>query len=318
MRTWLKIGLAALVTLLVARAVDPAAIVDTVSRAEPIWVIGALSLLIPNLVVESEIWYALLRRVAPGSTRLDALRGVVAGFPLGFVTPGRVGEFAGRALAIDTNNRLGVGLSVAAARLPELLALLVAGLAALTYTVYAESMTFPGSKAVGAVSVGAVVLLLSLLTAPAKAVRIMARLIPAGKLRREIEFLGTVRSRTTLRLAVLSALRLGIYSSQFWLLAHAFLPSMDTLGVYNVILLTFLVKTVIPPFTFLDLGVREGAAAFFFGLFGFGASVGFSAAFALFLVNVVVPTLAGLALLLIPSGRPEVTANVVALQRGVE
>lgn len=303
MKTWLKIGLAVLVTVLVAQAVNPAAILETAREAHPIWVMGALLLLLPNLILESEIWYVLLRRVAPKSTRAEAFRGVLAGFPFGFVTPGRVGEFAGRTLTINTENKLGVGLSVAAARLPELLALLIAGSAALAYTLYAKSAHFPGSTIVAVVSLGAVVLLLYGLFAPARVGRIVARLIPEGRLRQEIVFLGEAGRGRTLRLAALSFARLGIFSLQFWILAHALLPSLDPLVTFNAILLTFLVKTVIPPFTFLDLGVREGAAAFFFGMFGLGASVGFSAAFGLFLINVVIPTLAGLALLWIPSSR---------------
>ncbi len=303
MKTWLKIGLAVLVTLLVAQAVNPEAILETVLHAHPVWVLGALVLLLPNLLLESEIWYVLLRRVAPESTRAEALRGVIAGFPFGFVTPGRVGEFAGRTLTIGSENRLGVGLSVAAARLPELLALLIAGNAALAYTLYAKSMYFPGSTVVAVVSLGAVAVLLYGLFAPASVGRIVAGLIPEGRLRKEIAFLGEAGRGSTLRLAALSFARLGIFSLQFYILALALLPSIDPIATFNAILLTFLVKTVVPPFTFLDLGVREGAAAFFFGMLGLGASVGFSAAFGLFLINVVIPTLAGLALLWSPSSR---------------
>lgn len=57
-------------------------------------------------------------------------------------------------------------------------------------------------------------------------------------------------------------------------------------------------KTIIPPISFGELGIREGASVFFISLFGESASTGFNASIFLFLINILVPSLVGLILLL--------------------
>ena len=57
-------------------------------------------------------------------------------------------------------------------------------------------------------------------------------------------------------------------------------------------------KTIIPPISLGELGIREGASVFFITLFGESASVGFNASIFLFFINVLIPSLIGLTLLL--------------------
>lgn len=56
-------------------------------------------------------------------------------------------------------------------------------------------------------------------------------------------------------------------------------------------------KTIIPPVSFGELGIREGASVFFIQQFGESASVGFNASIFLFLINVLLPSLIGLLLI---------------------
>lgn len=53
-------------------------------------------------------------------------------------------------------------------------------------------------------------------------------------------------------------------------------------------------KTVVPPISFGELGIREGASVFFIQQFGELASVGFNASIFLFFINVLIPALFGL------------------------
>jgi uncharacterized membrane protein YbhN (UPF0104 family) len=57
-------------------------------------------------------------------------------------------------------------------------------------------------------------------------------------------------------------------------------------------------KTIIPPVSLGELGIREGASVFFITLLGESASVGFNASIFLFFINVLIPSLIGLTLLL--------------------
>jgi len=57
-------------------------------------------------------------------------------------------------------------------------------------------------------------------------------------------------------------------------------------------------KTIIPPVSLGELGIREGASVFFITKLGESASTGFNASIFLFLINVLIPSVIGLTLLL--------------------
>jgi uncharacterized membrane protein YbhN (UPF0104 family) len=57
-------------------------------------------------------------------------------------------------------------------------------------------------------------------------------------------------------------------------------------------------KTMIPPISLGELGIREGASVFFITQLGETASTGFNASIFLFFINVLIPSLIGMILLL--------------------
>jgi len=57
-------------------------------------------------------------------------------------------------------------------------------------------------------------------------------------------------------------------------------------------------KTMIPPVSLGELGIREGASVYFLTQFGETASVAFNASIFLFIINLLIPALVGLVLLL--------------------
>jgi len=70
---------------------------------------------------------------------------------------------------------------------------------------------------------------------------------------------------------------------------------MNYLWAGNLIMF---VKTVIPPISLGELGIREGASVFFLTKFGELPSVAFNASIFLFLINILLPALVGLILML--------------------
>jgi hypothetical protein len=68
-------------------------------------------------------------------------------------------------------------------------------------------------------------------------------------------------------------------------------------GAYLGVALVFFAKSAVPSVTLGDLGVRESAAVFFLGFYGVAEAAAFNASLGLFAVNILLPALAGLALL---------------------
>ncbi len=112
----------------------------------------------------------------------------------------------------------------------------------------------------------------------------------AGKLLRTLD-------RQRLRsLLILSSLFYATFLLQFFFLLLAFGP-IDALSAIAGICTIMLVKTVIPPVTVGELGIREGASVYVLGHAGIAAAAAFNASLLLFAINVVLPSIAGLALL---------------------
>ena len=57
-------------------------------------------------------------------------------------------------------------------------------------------------------------------------------------------------------------------------------------------------KTIIPPISLGELGIREGASVYFLTQFGETASAAFNASIFLFIINLLIPAVVGLVLLL--------------------
>lgn len=293
----IKIALAAVVVAVVAATIRPEELFQTAKGADGLWLVAAVALLPANIVVEAAIWLPLLRLLLPDTRLLSAIRGVVGGYPLGFFTPGRVGEFAGRAWSMQGGDRTEIGISVAAARLPELAVLLVAGLAAVLTSIFSRELVFAGQTLFVGLTAAATAIVSAAVLMPSRAASFARGLTKLSSITNRLEFLERVNGNIVLTLVTLSFVRLLVYCSQFVFLAAAFAPQASFSAMYRAVLATFTAKAIIPPVTFLDVGIREGAGAFFFDRFGIGAAVGFNAAACLFAINVVLPTIVGLPLI---------------------
>jgi uncharacterized membrane protein YbhN (UPF0104 family) len=85
---------------------------------------------------------------------------------------------------------------------------------------------------------------------------------------------------------------------QYALLVVAFSNHNQFLNYFWAGNLMMFAKTIIPPVSLGELGIREGASVFFITQLGESASTGFNASIFLFFINVLIPSLIGLTLLL--------------------
>ncbi len=286
-------ALAALVHL-----VDWRALVDAARDARPVWVLAALALLPVNLGLEAYRWHRLVRRLVPALRFRQSFAAVLSGYPLGLLTPGRVGDYVGRALYLrDVPPGPSAALTFAE-RMATLAACLVFGLAVLPAFVRAhvEAGVLAWTAVLGVALLGAAALLV-LLVHPPLGRTVLTTLLPFRRLRRALRALDLFDGRDAAILLALSALRYGVFSTQFVLLIQAFAPGASWGGAYAGVVLVFFAKSAIPAITLGDLGVRESAAVFFLGAYGIAEAAAFNASLGVFAVNILLPALSGLVLL---------------------
>jgi hypothetical protein len=264
------------------------------------WVALAVSLLPLNVGLETYRFHRLLRASTKSAAPSFAATAVavIGAYPLGLLTPGRVGDYVGRALYLR-----GTPASITAAltfleRTATLACCIAFGAIALPFWL-AGSEAAAGWAWLAPAGAVAAILLATLVLSPGTAKRFIGLMLPFRRLRPAITALGSLPSSEARLLLALSAVRYVVFSAQFVLLVRAFADAeawgpQSWLGVAAGVTLVFFAKSAVPGVTLGDLGVREGAAVFF--LASFGEAAAFNASLGLFATNLLVPALAGLTL----------------------
>jgi len=243
----------------------------------------ATILLLPNLLTQLAKWLHLLRLAEQKTPLKSAWRSLIIGYPLGFVTPGRLGEISRAFFIKEVPTKNAVSLFIID-KVATSCMTIGFGCCALLLMPKLHFPTWISAALI--ITPTSIALLIATSTLWPN---FYARLTPlaAGSFLRRTQ-IGLIwlwslafYATFTLQLILLVATFSGRLTSAFLLAAPA----------------TFFIKTVLP-IAFGDLGIRESAAVFFFGQIEIPEAVAFNASLTLYLINVVIPTLAGLPTLL--------------------
>ena len=273
----LKGVLAVVAVVALVHVVEPSEVMRAVSHADPRWALLALALVPVNIGLEAYRWGRLVRRLAPEVRHRDVLRAVVGSYPLGLLTPGRLGDYVGRAVYLRA---IPAGASAALTfgeRMATLAACLVGGLVALVPYLHGQEAASPLWTAVMGIGWVATLALVGMILFPGLARTTIGTLLPFAPIRRAVGAFAQIPQEESVTLLLLSGVRYVVFSAQFVLLARAAVLFGALAGV---------------------LGVREGAAVYFLGNVGMGQAAALDASLALFGLNLLLPALVGVPLLL--------------------
>ena len=257
-------------------------------------------LLVPlNWGLEAWKWHRLARHLEPVSFG-RSLRAVLVGLTLGFATPNRVGDYAGRILALKSARRLDALGAVFLGRYAQLVVTVLAGAAGLLFFVlkfYLNGYPAAGlGVTLAALALGAAVLLPLYRSRILLAVLTLLR--PLRRFRRFLAVMPTYPAGALHALLAISALRYGVFCLQFLLLLRAYGTTAPPGPGLAAVAGTFFLKSLVPSLNALaDVGVRELSATHLFGLLGQPALPVLSASLSLWVLNIALPSAAGLLLL---------------------
>ena len=305
LRIGLKLVLAGAVLCIVASVVDLRRSIESVASAPALPLLLAALLVVPNLGLQHAKWLLLARNAIPGLRQRDAARSLFIGFSLALVTPARAGEFGGRAYALHAPDPAAVAGLTALDKLASMIVTLSLGIAGCV--LYAQRFgAWSVPLRVGAASAAAVLVLLAIgfvlfrrHARPTAAVR-RGRITVAAF--RALSAARIVPARTIAALLGLSLVFYLVFIAQFVFLLRAIgggSVATCIAGAATVMLL----KTIIPPLTFGELGIREGVTVFVFAPLGVAAAAAFDASILLFALNVLLPALVGTGMLLLFNDR---------------
>ena len=251
--------------------------------------VWALVLLIPNIGIQLAKWGYLVRRVRPEMSIREVISSLFIGFSFGMISPGRMGEMA-RGLGVPGESRTKMagltlvdrGHSFAVTAIAATIGLMM---------LYPRIACAPGLVVICAM----VWVCLQAGRLRAGLRRLAGRLPFRERTSLLIDSLESLDPGVSLRLLIFSLAFNLIFFAQFHLLLSAF-AGVSWVRTMPLIPMVFVIK-VLFPITLIDLGVREFASIALFGRIGVEQAGALNASFLLFLIDVVVPGLVGLAFL---------------------
>ncbi|UCE17901.1 MAG: flippase-like domain-containing protein [Gemmatimonadota bacterium] len=238
-----------------------------------------------NLIFQLIRWHYILKTVAIAVTPRHAFKSILAGLAFSLVTPGRVGE-VGRSLYFQSSTTIKTaGLVILEKAYAFIVILIVSGISIMLW-----QRTLIGALIiVSALFIGfQLKLIRSLLSR-------LSFLFPYGE--KIAELWSSWDSFERKHIALLLAISMGFFVIvflQFFILVSSF-QTVSPASALIAIPLTMAINSF--PITIAGLGLREGAAVFFFSKFGVAEAAALNGAFLLFVIDILIPGLVGLPLI---------------------
>lgn len=262
------------------------------------WLAIGIALWPLNWLIEALKWW-LLTVHSERSIR-QALGDVLVGQYFGLVTPNRLGEGPGRMHQTLAGNRSRDLFAFANSSIAQLLATLLFGSICLvlvaSYISTIDSqwwlIAFPLRWLIW---VGTLILLLFYIE-PGWSHMLREMVKPDGWIGKRIGGLQTYNRHENGRTLFLSIARYLVFSTQFVCVVIAFGFEGNTSELFIRIALVYLGSTIIPSFALAELGVRESMAVLLFPAIGINPAVAFIATLLVWIVNILLPSIAGMVL----------------------
>jgi len=262
----------------------------------------AAIMVLPNIFLQYWKWQITCGYLLNDNNKKKIFLSLFYGFSGGVFTPARIGEYFGRAVAFRDKSLLQVTIATFIDKLFPLMVVVSCGsLASILFLhyYYHISVYVTGSFFI----ILAVMFYLAYLTMMNPGFwnnMLFTRLSKHPKFQKFLDNIIILKKLDRLYSTKMVLISIGFYICyilQFALLAAAFTRHTDYthyIWAGNLIIFS---KSIIPPVSLGELGIREGASIFFLQQFGETAAAGFNASIFLFFINVLIPSITGLLLL---------------------
>lgn len=239
--------------------------------------------------------------------RLDfwkSFKAVLTGTAIAAFTPNRVGEYFGRMLYIEEENRTrSIALTIVGS-IAQFAVTLVCGIAGIIYLEWQLHHQVTGAHGFQRtslnfllliVSVGLILLLIFYFRLP----HIVRKMTGTGKFMYYVKFLKDLPPATLIQILCLSFARYFVFIIQYGLLFSVFNVELSFAQLFGGISVMYLVMAILPTFTFLtDLGLRWEAGIKIMELFSNNMVGILAASLGIWLINLIIPALMGSLLIL--------------------
>lgn len=264
--------------------------IETTIQSNSGLLILVLALMPLNWGLEAMKWRTLVKPIATMSF-LNAIKGVLTGLSLSFMTPHGLGDYFGRVMQANSPQRGRYIGAILLGRLCQMIPTLLFGSLGLYYVSSNAGLFYVISAAIFCAVIFTIYsirrgdVLISKITLPEKL---------RSKVNYYFGIIGSYPAVAILKVLMFSILRYLVFAVQFGIILFLFLPEIDIHLNAAGVTWIFLSKSVLPTFNFLsDIGVREFSAIYFYDKYNVDLVAVVSASLTLWLINILVPTIVG-------------------------
>lgn len=295
----LKIIITAGLLIYVVNYIEPEKILAAINSADLLFIGIAFLLLAVNIYLQYAKWKLCCNSILEIKSRRQIFLSLFYGFSAGAFTPARIGEYFGRAIAIKDRTLLQVTVATLVDKLFPLLNVTFFGaIGSIFFIYYYYQVTLYVVLSLIIILFTLFYLLIMLLISPDFWDNYVFNKIKSnervGTFLRKFIIIKHLDKKFIVNMFIYSFLFYLCYAVQFALLVSAFSHNTNFAGYLWAGSLMIFAKTVIPPVSIGELGIREGAAVFFLTYLGEASPVAFNASIFLFLMNVLIPSIIGL------------------------
>lgn len=267
------------------------------------WIVFFLMFI--NWLVEASKWKLLITPLEKISL-FHSYKAILAGCSITMLTPNRIGEYGGRILFLNESSRLkAISLTILGSISQLIITMLMgtAGLLAIKYGYFTTTADFRSTPwllndALFILSLFVTVILLLVYFRAAFITRIITKIGFLKKLAGHMAVMELLGGKQLLRILFLSFLRYMVFILQYVLLLRVMDVAIALPVCFLLLTSFYLVMVIAPTIGFTELPVRATASVVLFGLFSPNIIGIQAAAFGIWLINLVIPSILGSLLIL--------------------
>lgn len=266
------------------------------------WIVIVLMFI--NWGIEARKWQILMAPLERFSL-IKAFKSVLAGCSITMLTPNRIGEYGGRIMYVQEENRIrAISLAILGSISQLTVTMLMGSFglwviksgSALNMSAF-DSVPWLLSNTLFFTSLLICVFLLLFYFRVHLVINTISGIKFLQKLTRYISVLDFFSGKQLLRILFLSFFRYMVFILQYMLLLKVMGVELDYTVLFLLLTIFYLVMAVVPTVGFTELPVRATASVLIFELFSSNIVGIQAAAFGIWLINLVIPSLLGILLI---------------------
>lgn len=250
-------------------------------------------LMIVNWVLESLKWKYLTRDFQPMSA-WQATEAVFCGLTWAIFTPNRLGEYAGRVLFLPNRKRVYGVFAMAVGAYGQNVITNVVGLSSLVWFVntflHLKPLIYFGVLAgATAFTVFIAIVYFHIVWV----VNILDKIPYVKKYHRFFDIMARYKKPELIKVMLFCLARYSVFSFQYYLVIHLLIPDISAVQMMLMVFILFFVQSALPSLDLLDIGVRNGTAAYLFSYITGQQLAVMAAVSSIWLINLIIPAILG-------------------------